>query len=177
MNASSQAEADQTQVDIAAGLKKALRRMPGAVALITTRDPKTDQQSGLAASAVIPVSMEPPSMLVAVNRSASAHSAIERAGRFCINLLTTDQTGLVGLFSSGDKREHRFASDEWSYEDGIPYLPAACASIFCRTNTTLLFGTHELFIGDVHDVRGGLTEGTAPLGWIEGGFAQLGPVG
>src|ERR1700744_795607 len=106
MNASSQAEADQTQVDIAAGLKKALRRMPGAVALITTRDPKTDQPSGLAASAVIPVSMEPPSMLVAVNRSASAHSAIERAGRFCINLLTTDQTGLVGLFSSGDKREH-----------------------------------------------------------------------
>jgi flavin reductase (DIM6/NTAB) family NADH-FMN oxidoreductase RutF len=163
--------------DIASGLKAAMRRMPGAVALITTRDPADDKPAGLAASAVIPVSMEPPSMLVAVNRNASAHAAIERAGRYCVNLLGTTQTALVGLFSSSDMRDQRFASEDWQYRDGLPYLPSACANIFCEVSTTLVHGTHELFIGDVFDIRTGTAEGSDPLGWIEGGFARLGKLG
>lgn len=160
--------------EIAGGLKEAMRRMPGAVALITTCDPANDKPAGLAASAVIPVSMEPPSMLVAINRSASAHSAIERAGRYCINLLDTTQTALVGLFSSSTMRDQRFAAAEWQYRDGLPYLSGACANIFCDVATTLIHGTHELFIGNVFDIRTALTEGADPLGWIEGGFARLG---
>ena len=160
--------------EIADGLKAAMRRMPGAVALITTCDPDTGHPAGLAASSVIPVSMEPPSMLVAVNRTASAHAAIERAGRYCVNLLGTTQTALVGLFSSSDMRERRFASEEWHNRDGLPYLTSACANIFCEVSTTLVFGTHELFIGEVFDVRAAIAEGSEPLGWIEGGFARLG---
>ena len=167
----------QSPAEVAAGLKAAMRRMPGAVALITTHDPQTGAPAGLAASAVIPVSMEPPSMLVAVNRSASAHASIERAGRYVVNLLGTTQTALVGLFSSSELREQRFASDEWAYADGLPYLPSACASIFCTVRETVVFGTHELFIGEVHEVRSAVTEGSDPLGWIEGGFARLGKLG
>lgn len=163
--------------EIAAGLKAAMRRMPGAVALVTTRDPQSGQAAGLAASAVIPVSMEPPSMLVAINHNASAHASIERARRFCVNLLGTTQTALVGLFSNSDLRDQRFQSDEWDYLDGMPYLPEACASVFCDVKTTLLFGTHELFIGEAYDVRPGTCETTEPLGWIEGAFARLGPLG
>jgi flavin reductase (DIM6/NTAB) family NADH-FMN oxidoreductase RutF len=166
-----------SQTDIASGLKAAMRRMPGAVALITTWDPGEDKPAGLAASAVIPVSMDPPSMLVAVNRSASAHAAIERAGRYCVNLLGTTQTALVGLFSSSEMRDRRFASEDWQYRDGLPYLPTACANIFCEISTTLIHGTHELFVGDVFDIRTGVAEGADPLGWIEGGFARLGRLG
>ncbi len=164
----------QNSGEVAAGLKAAMRRMPGAVALITTCDPADDKPAGLVASAVIPVSMEPPSMLVAVNRSASAHASLERAGRYCVNLLGTTQTALVSLFSNGSMRDQRFASDEWHYHDGLPYLPSACANIFCEIRTTLLFGTHELFIGEAFDVRTATTDGSDPLGWIEGGFATLG---
>jgi flavin reductase (DIM6/NTAB) family NADH-FMN oxidoreductase RutF len=164
----------ETAAELSAGLKSAMRRMPGAVALITTRDPANDHPAGLAASAVIPVSMEPPSMLIAINTSASAHSAIERAGRYCVNLLGTTQTALVGLFSNSAMREQRFASDEWSYQDGIPYLSSACSSIFCDVRKTVIFGTHELFIGEVYDVRSGGGEPIDPLGWLEGTFAQLG---
>ncbi|MDO6413318.1 flavin reductase family protein [Sphingomonas sp. BIUV-7] len=164
----------ETAAALSAGLKSAMRRMPGAVALITTRDPANDQPAGLAASAVIPVSMDPPSMLIAINTSASAHAAIERAGRYCVNLLGTTHTDLVGLFSNSALRDHRFASGEWAYQDGIPYLPGACSSIFCEVRTTLVHGTHELFIGEVYDVRGGSGEAGNPLGWLEGDFAQLG---
>lgn len=161
---------------VAASLKIAMRRMPGAVALITTYDPDGNRPAGLAASAVIPVSMEPPSMLIAINRRSNAHAAIERAGRYCINLLDTTQTALVGLFSSSDMREQRFASEEWRYNDNddLPYLPTACANIFCEITTTLIHGTHELFIGNVIDIRTTMGDGSDPLGWIEGGFARLG---
>ncbi|PZU07598.1 flavin reductase family protein [Sphingomonas sp.] len=164
----------ETREELSQGLKAAMRRMPGAVALITTRDPANGQPAGLAASAVIPVSMDPPSMLIAINRSASAHAAIERAGRYCVNLLGTTQTALVGLFSNSALREKRFESAEWAYKDGIPYLPTACSSIFCEIRNTVIHGTHELFIGDVYDVRGGSGDGADPLGWMEGTFAQLG---
>ena len=113
-------------------------------------------------------------MLVAVNRSASTHSAIERAGRFCVNLLGTHQTALVDLFSSGERRDQRFQSDAWRYADGLPYLPDACASIFCAVRTSMRFGTHELFIGEVFDVRSGTAPALDPLCWIEGGYARLG---
>jgi flavin reductase (DIM6/NTAB) family NADH-FMN oxidoreductase RutF len=161
--------------DIAAGLKSAMRRMPGAVALISTIDPETDQPAGLAASAVIPVSMDPPSMLISINRAASAHAAIERAGRFCVNLLGTEQTALVGLFSSSDLRDKRFSSPEWLRSGDLTYLSRASANIFCTISTTLLFGTHELFVGEVFEVISGGESGD-PLGWIEGGFARLGPI-
>lgn len=152
-------------------LKAAMRRMPGPVAIVTTTEPADGSYAGLAASAVIPVSMDPPSMLVAINRNASAHGTIERAGRFCINLLCNSQTDLVALFSSSTRRSERFAGDRWADREGLPYLPGACFSLFCSVARTEVFGTHELFIGTVGTVLTGT--GTDPMGWIEGGFARL----
>lgn len=157
--------------DVAEGLRAAMRRMPGPVALVTTTDPDGGGYAGLAASAVIPVSMDPPSMLVAINRGASAHATVARAGRFCINLLCTGQTDLVRVFSNPARRAERFTGAEWAAHDGLPYLPAACASIFCTVGTTQHFGTHELFVGAVDGVIAGA--GTEPMGWIEGDFARM----
>lgn len=160
-----------SEAGVADKLKAAMRRMPGPVALVTTADPDGGDYAGLAASAVIPVSMAPPAMLVAVNRNASAHAVIERAGRFCINLLCNSQTDIVGLFSNSARRDERFAGDSWADRDGLPYLPGACVSIFCKVERTQVFGTHELFIGTVDEVLPGT--GSDPMGWIEGGFARL----
>lgn len=159
-------------IDLANGLKTAMRRMPSSVALITTRDPKTGEPAGLAASAVIPVSMEPPSMLVSINKNASAHAAIEASGQFCVNLLGTEQTALVGLFSNSGMRDQRFAHESWCERSGLPYLRDVPSSIFCKVRTTVLFGTHELFIGEVFDIV--VADTAEPLGWLEGDFARLG---
>lgn len=159
---------------LASGLKSAMRRMPSSVALITTRDPETGMPAGLAASAVIPVSMEPPSMLISINRNASAHSVIERAGQFCVNLLGVEQTALVTLFSNSDMRDKRFAHESWGERSGLPFLADAPSSIFCKVARTMVFGTHELFVGEVFDIH--LSEADEPLGWLEGGFHRLGRI-
>lgn len=158
---------------LADNLKLAMRRMPGPVSLITTRDPGNDEPAGMIVSAVIPVSMEPPSMLVAVNRNSSCHSAIEHAGRFCVNLLSTDQIAYVLPFSTTEGRERRFHEGEWCELDSIPYLADACASIFCEVRTTLIHGTHELFIGNAYDVCCDDGSVMKALGWVEGGFADF----
>ncbi len=155
-------------------LKAALRGMPGPVALLTTRDTVTGHPAGLAASAVIPVSMAPPSMLVCVNRSASAHAVIEVSGRFCINLVGTSQTALVQAFSRSELRDQRFAAGQWEERHGLPFLPAAPASLFCLVRTTLLFGTHEVFVGEVFDMTANAAE--KPIGWLEGAFAHFTPI-
>jgi len=157
--------------EVADRLKAAMRRMPGPVAIVTTAEPADGSYAGLAASAVIPVSMDPPSMLVAINRGASAHGAIERAGRFCINLLCNSRTDLVALLSGSARRSERCVGERWANRDGLPYLPGACFSLFCTVARTQVFGTHELFIGTVDHVATG--SGTDPMGWIEGGFARL----
>ena len=158
---------------LAAGLKLAMRRMPGPVSLITTCDPDSGDPAGMIVSAVIPVSMDPPSMLVAVNRDSSCHSVIERAGRFCVNLLNTEQTSYVLPFSTAEGRDRRFLEDGWSKNDGIPYLAESCASIFCEVRTTLIHGTHELFIGNAYDVRCDDGSVLRALGWVEGAFADF----
>ena len=164
-------DVDATPHGVAASLKEALRRMPSTVALVTTYDISTGELAGLAASALIPVSMEPPSMLVAVNRSASAHAVIERARVFCINLLGTAQTEFVDLFSKSSMRSQRFATAGWGRWNGLPFLLDAPANIFCEVSTTLLFGTHEVFVGEVRHVTCIAT--AQPLGWLEGDFARL----
>lgn len=167
-------KAKEDTLAVAAKLKMALRRLPGPVSLITTCESGGGDAAGMVASAVTPVSMEPPSMLVAVNQMSATHGVISRSQRFCINLLGIGQTAYVGLFTDGSRRSERFDSADWSYADGVPFLRGACSNIFCRVSETLVFGTHELFIGEVEEVRGEDAERSDPLGWIEGDFARLG---
>ncbi len=113
-------------------------------------------------------------MLVSVNRSASMHRVIEQSGIFCINLLGLQQRAFVRPFSTHAMRDSRFDTGNWAYHAGVPWLPDACASIFCRVSDTKRFGTHELFIAEVEDVRSTSGSADEPLGWMDGEFARFG---
>jgi len=165
---------DDEQLDLAAGLKSALRRLAGTVAIVTSRD-SDGRPHGMAATAVVPVSMEPPSMLVAVNRTAGLHPVLLRSGRYCINLLSDAQHALLGPFSQTALREQRFQSGDWrdvapSTDERLPWLPAAPASIECVVEQTLDHGTHTLFIGRVTQVRCAPRDAAsaAPMVWLGG---------
>jgi flavin reductase (DIM6/NTAB) family NADH-FMN oxidoreductase RutF len=158
--------------DFAPHLKAAMRRMPSAVSIITTRHPETGEPMGLVASAVIPVTMDPPSMLVSINRGSSAHPTIVEAQGFCVNLLSVDQHRLVEIFSTGALRAQRFAdADIWEERCGLPSLRAAAASISCAVRRKMEYGTHELFVGEVTGIA--LNEEAEPLAWVEGGLARI----
>lgn len=172
---------DQPGHDLAAQLKQALRRLASTVTIVTSRD-DTGQPHGMAASAVMPVSMDPPSLLVAVHRDAGLHPVLQQARRFCVNLLADEQHGLLTPFSQTALRAQRFRSDDWCdawlpQGGALPWLHAAPASVECRVDEALGYGTHTLFIGRVLRVRCAADRagehGASPLVWLAGQRARL----
>lgn len=153
--------------------RQAMRRLPAAVALITTV--QDGVACGLTATAVCSLSAAPPSLLICVNAGAGAHDPIKAAGTFAVNLLEAGDVDLARLFSSSTEADRalRFASPRWRAGLlGAPVLDAAVASFDCRVEADLSHGTHTIFIGAVMAVA------TAPatvrnLLYADGQFASL----
>jgi flavin reductase (DIM6/NTAB) family NADH-FMN oxidoreductase RutF len=172
---------DELQVPMPASFREAMRRLAASVMIVTTRDAE-GQPHGMVASSVIPVSMDPPSMLVAVNRSASLHPVLLGSRRFCVNLLADHQHHLLAPFSQTALRSQRFSSADWRQAasndtERLPWLPEAPAVIECAVDLATDYGTHTLFVGRVLKVRCTDTTASAvsPLVWLAGQRAPLAP--
>src|SRR3546814_6417669 len=76
-------------VDLAEQAKLALRRMAKSVTVITCRHEGV--RYAVAATAADALSMDPPSMIVSVNRSASLHAPLSAGAGFCLNVLARPQ--------------------------------------------------------------------------------------
>lgn len=173
------APVDDVRVPMPAGFREAMRRLAASVMIVTSRD-NEGHPHGMVASSVIPVSMDPPSMLVAVNRDAGLHPVLMASRRFCVNLLSDQQHHLLAPFSQTPLRAQRFRSADWcdawsSDSEQLPWLPAAPAVIDCDVELTTDYGTHTLFVGRVLNVHCTTTAAgaAAPLVWLAGERAAL----
>lgn len=151
--------------------KAGMRKLPGAVTLITTS--WRGEKQGLTASAVCSLSVDPPSLLACVNKTASAHDPISEANFFAVNVLAADQEGLAKYFSDTKLVAQRFAQGRW-YEGvtGAPLLEGALVSFDCAIDQRISKGTHTIFIGDVKAVRLGPTP--TSLIYFDGAFGTFG---
>ena len=106
-------------------------------------------KQAMTASSVVSLSLDPPSMLICVNKDASIHDSLDRERFFCINVLAKDQVDLANLCSSKDNEDSRVNSEEWSFYKNIPYNKRANANIFCRCFNSFTHTTHTVFFGEV----------------------------
>jgi len=157
--------------DIARLFRLAMRRFPAAVTIVTTRKDGTD--FGMTATAVTSLSMEPPSLLVCVNRGAGFHGAIEEAEHFCVNILREGQDQLSTNFGGGKPPHERFAEGHWRHQHSMPYLADAQANIFCRRAALFAYGTHSIVVGEASRLL--LHDEVAPLLYVDGRYAALAP--
>lgn len=149
-----------------------MRQQAGAVTIIAVGD--AGNRTGLTATAVCSLTDSPPTLLVCVNRTASAHSPIRQTRTFSVNLLARDQVPLAMSFSGkvGLEGEARFSADEWmTLTTGAPVLKHALASIDCELADEHGFDTHSIFIGRVRDGR--TRDGADPLIYFRGSFCDL----
>lgn len=132
----------------------AMRYVPGAVAVIATA--ASGERRGLAATAWCSLSADPPTLLVCINRGASAHPFVLAARAFSVNLLSPTQTEIVAIFSAqraldGDAR---FAGDCWTTGVlGQPLFRGAPVSFECRLIDAHDHGSHTVMIGRVVGVE------------------------
>jgi flavin reductase len=152
--------------------KKAMRQFPAAVNLITCGE--DDTRAGLTATAVMPLSAEPPQIAVAVNRTASSYDALRNSSSFCVNTLAAHSGELARWFAGGAKGIDRFSKGAWCrFETGAPALTDALINLDCRIAQHLEFATHTLFVGDVEHVH--FAAEKKPLLFVDGDWASLVP--
>ncbi|MFS0737128.1 flavin reductase family protein [Sphingomonas sp. 1P06PA] len=158
--------------DIPTQMRLALRRLAKAVVVITCRH--QGQRFAMAATAVSELSMEPPSLLICVNRTASLFAPLSAGADFCVNILHSSQETISAVCSGKLKGEARFEQGNWSVSAqlGIPHLADAQAAFACRNDRQIDYGTHAIFIGVVAEVyQHGEVD---PLVYVDGGYAAVG---
>jgi flavin reductase (DIM6/NTAB) family NADH-FMN oxidoreductase RutF len=144
--------------------KKAMRRLTGTVSIIATQEHSL--RYGMVVTAVNAVCMEPPAILVCVNRSATIYEPLSRMRRFSVNMLQERQHGLIGPFSGKMGHEERFVHGAWGEVAGLPVLEGAQATLFCSVDGTLSYGSHDILVGHVEAVD--VSDPVAPLLWQDG---------
>jgi flavin reductase (DIM6/NTAB) family NADH-FMN oxidoreductase RutF len=148
--------------------RSALGRFASGVTVVTTKT-KDDKPMGITVSAFASVSLEPPLILVCIDKRAAVHDILEEGHHFAVNVLAEDQEVLSRRFASKDL--DRFAGT--GYSEGVagdPILNDAIASIECRVAHSYPGGDHTIVVGEVERIA--VTDGK-PLAYFRGGYVQL----
>ena len=85
-----------------------MRRLTGGVSVITAGRGK--DITGMTVTSVSSLSVDPPALIVSVNRAASSWPLLRRYGVFGVNILTADQLDIAERFSGKDGQRARVAS-------------------------------------------------------------------
>jgi flavin reductase (DIM6/NTAB) family NADH-FMN oxidoreductase RutF/DNA-binding GntR family transcriptional regulator len=127
------------------------------------------EPKGTTASAVSSLSLEPPMVLVCLNKTSSTAIAIEGAQRFAVNILGEDQADEAMRFAK--RGDDKFAGlDVSKGEHGEPLLSNALATLECQVAEQVTGGTHYVFLAEVE--RASARSG-APLAYFRGQFGRL----
>ena len=113
---------------------------------------KANNPNAITVSSVTSISMDPPSLLICINKSSRIHDTIELGSKFCINLLNSNQENLSNICSDEDMYDQRFKDNNWNL-DNIPFLQNAQANIFCKVDKLTSYHTHTIVVGLVEDAN------------------------
>ena len=122
----------------------AMRSLAASVSVISARD-AIGKTYAMTASSVTSLSIDPPSILVCVNKEASIHDALVEDVLLCINILQKNQQEIANLCSSKDSESQRFENDIWDLRE-TPFLKDAQANIFCKIDQTVPYHSHTIVL-------------------------------
>jgi flavin reductase (DIM6/NTAB) family NADH-FMN oxidoreductase RutF len=153
-----------------------LSSFPTGVTVVTAFDAEGSPR-GLTLIAFCGVSLEPPLVLVCVDRTSNTLPAIQHSGGFTINFVGhhSDQVARLMATKAGDKFT-RIAWRRPGLPEGGPILHEdSAAHIVCRTWKAFEAGDHWIFIGEV--MEGATSEGQLPLVFHRRAFVGLSEAG
>lgn len=150
-----------------------MRHVASTVTIVTTHI--ADRPFGMVATAVMSLSLHPPSLVLAVNQSASICAPLHERGAFCVNILSTADQAVSAAFSRL-KGQERFTVGDWSGgPDGpfarIPHLTSAQAALFCTLESSSVAGSHRLIVGHIKQVIDRHNE--QPLLYCDGSYGSF----
>lgn len=148
--------------------RRALSRFASGVTIITTRD-ASGRLHGITVSAFCSVSLEPPLIVVCIEKNTGSHYAFLESSAFVVNILDANQQFLSDRFAS--RIPNKF--EGVAYQSGIgdlPVLDGALANLECVLVNHFEAGDHTIFVGQIEKAR--VSEGE-PLVYFHGGYRKL----
>jgi flavin reductase (DIM6/NTAB) family NADH-FMN oxidoreductase RutF len=153
--------------DPAIALRKTLGMFATGVTVITTL--KAEQVHGMTANAFMSVSLEPPLVLISVDRATKMCGMLHEGSRYGVSVLCESQAKLSDRFAGRPCEDSPAPRFEVIHE--APLVEGALAHFVAKVERSYWGGDHSLFLGRVEYARQG--PGT-PLLFHGGRYASVG---
>lgn len=151
-----------------ADFRSALSRFASGVTVVTTQD-AAGNRHGITVSAFCSVSLDPPLVLICIDKNTGSHYAFEQAGRFTVNILARDEAHLSEHFAT--LLPDKFAGVDYAVDEhGIPILSASLVNLQCSLFKALDGGDHSIFLGEVEHV---IVRDAKPLVYFRGSYRTV----
>ena len=148
------ARAAQHELTVEADLfKDSMRHLAGAVSVVTVG--RGNDRTGFTATSVSSLAIDPPSVIVSLNRDSSSWPVLQRHGSFCVNVLAHDQRHVADSFAGrgGRKGIDRYLDAEWQeLATGTLALKNALTVLDCELDDAIERHSHGILIGRVRAV-------------------------
>ena len=153
--------------ELPAQFRAAMRRLAASVAVVAARG--ENGPVGMAATSVTSMTVDPPAVLVCVNRATALHGLLVPTAPLSVNLLARDQQDVSAAFGGGVPQDERFRIGEWREgPEGVPELIGAQANLSCVIDAMLAYGTHSIVIARV--LRATVRDAVTPLIYQDGAY-------
>lgn len=151
-----------------ARFKLAMSHFASGVTVVTTEH--EGRPYGMTVASFASLSLNPPLVLICIEKNVKTHDAIDAAGVFGVSMLAQSQAAVSNRFAS--KSEDKFTDAAIHRGSlGVPLIDGAICTLECRITDRLPGGDHTIFVGEVLHSE---TEESAPLIYFRSGYRELG---
>jgi flavin reductase (DIM6/NTAB) family NADH-FMN oxidoreductase RutF len=145
-----------------------MANVPTPVTVVTA--PGTAVAAGATANAVASLSLDPPLMLVCLDRRSRTLAAVRAAGRFAVNVLADEGEAHARAFATPIPHEEKWQGVPATDHVGTPVLDDALVWVVCELRDLLDGGDHVIVTGLVEELG---TRDGAPLLFHQGTYRAL----
>ncbi len=129
--------------------RQVLSRFATGVTIITLKNDAGVH--GLTVNSFASVSLDPPLILVCIQRNVSSHAYFSTGENFVVNLLCKDQKELSNRFANPElSSDERFEGVAYELaESDVPILSGNLGHLECKVSDQIEAGDHTIFLGAV----------------------------
>jgi len=153
--------------------KELMRRFAAGVTLVTFNE--NNKFGGLTVSSFCSLSMNPPLVLICIDRKIVSHESLKNSDTFGINICNSGQGKLAWDFANSniDKNELIKSLPHTLTDSGTPLLDECLASMECKITEKHEGGDHTIFIGQIEN--GNFDDNSDPLIYYGSGLGEFKP--
>ena len=149
-------------------LRQVLGHFATGVTVITTKD-GSGKPYGLTANAFTSLSLNPPLVVICIDKTVQCYSCFEESKLFAVNFLSEEQEEVSRRFAT--KGIEKFAGLGWhAGEHGLALLEGAIGHIECRVVRGYDGGDHTIYLGEILTAA---ATGERPLIFFKGKYRRL----